>query len=150
MSKNDRLAIETSYETPWKFSFAKDEMYRGFGTLSYKVDQLQRLLEKVSDQGCKKVYYGVQTLSMEKILKIVPPRGEDYFIQIDTEKERMGYPCKKFDSLLEETQNIIVIVNLANGGWKIFNKLKEGGFIQGKNLFSAQSLLFGSQGGFVI
>lgn len=150
ITNNDRLALETSVETPWNGSFVKNELNAGFGALSYKITQLQRLLSKISDPCCKKIYYGDESEGMKKILEMIPPSGEDYFIRLrDHETERMGLPCKEFDMMIQENkEKSVVILDWSHDGYKVLNKLHDIGFGQ-ENIFVIQGLLFISQGGFL-
>lgn len=149
MTRHDRYALEASLETPWGGSFLRKEIGSGFAALTFKVDQLQKLLSRICDPECKKIYYGDKTPAMKKILALLPPRGEDYFIRLKGEAERMGFPCRDFSDLLQEDQDhCAVIIDLTADKDHTYQKLQDAGYEQGKNLFAVQALLFATQGGF--
>ncbi|MDY6308019.1 MAG: glycosyltransferase [Oribacterium sp.] len=151
MKESDKLAIETSYETPWSGAFAKREMFLGFGALSFKMDQLQKLMKRTNVSGCKKIYYGEDRLGMQSILALFPPKEGDYFIQLKDETERLGCPCKKFEALLDEEINkIAVIVDPGADEGRVLDKLRGAGLKQGVDFFAIPAMLLASQGGYRI
>lgn len=151
MKESDKLAIETSYETPWSGAFAKREMYAGFGALSFKVDQLQKLMKRTNVSGCKKIYYSEDTLGLRSILEIFPPKEGDYFIQLNDEEERLGFMCKKFEALLDEDiDKIAVIVNPGADEGRALDKLRDVGLKQGVDFFAIPAMLLAYQGGYRI
>lgn len=149
MTKNDRYALEVDFETPWQGCFSKKEMYSGFAALSYKVDQLQKLLSQICDPDCKKIYCGGNSPAMNHLLELVPPGEKDYFVRLGKQAERGGVPYRDFSNLLaEDPDSCAILFDLAADEDNRYQKLQDAGYKQGENLFAVQALLFATQGGF--
>lgn len=154
LTEYDKLLLKVQGNSPWGYNGIEADLIRGMNMMSFKIEQLQKLICKLSAPGIKRIYYGLNTDGMKNIMKMVPPRNVDYCIEkdpIDVDGMRYGVPVRDVNEVRREQKGTFVVFVLpeADGGQGI-QKLNEMGLKYGEDFFVVPALLKVSQGGYIV
>lgn len=150
----DKEYLTTKNQTPWIDKSVSD-FYVGINSAYYHISTLQKFINEAGNNSRKKIiYYGINTLGMRKITKIIPPKEGDYFILtdpvVDHDGTRFGVPIKDFESLTSEEAGSFIVLVLADAeGGQALQKLNSLGLSLNKDYFVIQSMLTVEQGGYL-
>ena len=149
----DKLYVRTKNNTPWGFELVEEDLYGGLNVGYDKLAYFQAMTKAISTGNRKRIYYGLNTLSMKNIVSMIPPKEGDYCVchdMIDVNGMRYGVPVKEFEDIASENKGDVVIFVLPDADGRTgLSKLNEHGFTNGKDYFVIPRLLTCKQGGYI-
>lgn len=148
----DKKYMAYRQKTPWGYEPVATDLFRGLNTLRDKVDMLQGVLSRLSNNSVNKVYIGHNSLSMKSLMNILPPQSGDLCVCKESEMDSMkryGLPFKSINELqfLERDKYIFFVLPDESNG-KALEILASSGLTNGTDYFVIPRLLTSSQGGY--
>ena len=148
----DKYYYNIRQQTEWGYDIIEEDMFRGYGSLNDKINMLQKLLKKITENNIRKIYYGANTFAMNNIVNLIAPKDGDYCIltdSINADGKMYGLPVKDKKSIESEEEGTFVVLVLpeaekGNG----LRYLESIGLTNGGEYFVIPRLLTAEQGGY--
>lgn len=148
----DKYYLRLKGQTPWGYEAIEQDIFRGYFSLTDKIEMLQKLILQLGDPNKKRIFFGKNTQAMNSVRRFLLSHQGDYCVEedmIDSNGKRYGLEVKTFEDIRnEENGTFIVLVLPEAADGKALEMLESLGLKTGEDYFVIPRILLGSQGGY--
>lgn len=150
----DRVYLDLREEVPFERNIIDNVFLQLLNSNLFKIDELQKLIGKLSERPQKIIFYGEDRSSLRTMTRIIGAENIAYFIDgssSNSNKKRYDRPVKPFSELKEEEKGTFVVIVLPDADQnRAIEKVEKINLKRDIDYFVAPTMTTKPQGGYEV